>query len=113
MHPSLVAISGNSSKIELKDIRGTFPGLLISDQHVPFHNIQALIPHEHDSNLIAISCETDFSNHFSNNYAPISEVRIYDCRFPKESTMRIETPSPIVQFIAFDSFIQETSGNLV
>ena len=113
VHPSLVALSGNSNNIELKDIRGTFPGLFISDQHVPFHNVQALTTHEHDNNLIAISCKTDAYSHISSNYAPVSELRIYDFRYPKESTMRIATDSPIVQFIAFDSFIEQNTGKLI
>lgn len=113
LHPSLVAISGNSNKIELKDIRDTFPGLFISDIHVPFHSVQALVPHEHDSNLIAISCKTDAYSPITNNFTPFSELRIYDFRYPKESIMRVATDSPITQFVSFDSFIQENTGKLI
>ena len=48
-----------------------------------------------------------------NDRDTISEVRIYDLRYPKESTMRVATDSPVVQFIAYDSFIQETTGNII
>lgn len=94
-------------------MRYTFPGYCISDRHAPFHSVQALVPHEHDSNLIAISCKTDSYDHSNNNYAPVSELRIYDFRYPKESIMRVATDFPIVQFVTFDSFIQENTGKSI
>ena len=103
-HPSLLMLSGHSNQIELKDLRGVFTGLMISDLNVPFCSVNTLITHHNDPNLIAISCQTDV-------YSPVlscdeitSEVRIYDIRYPKESTMRIASDIPITQFISFESY---------
>lgn len=101
-------LSGNSYKVELKDRRSAFPGLFISDQNVPFQNVSTLIAHDRDENIITMSCKTDQS---IDNKASLSELRVYDIRYPKESILRISSSAPISEFIYFDSYFGERSGN--
>ena len=91
----------------MKDRRSAFPDLFISDQNVPFISVSALIAHDTDENILAISCKTDY---LIDNPASLSELRIYDIRYPKESILRIAPRAPISEFIYFDSYFDETSG---
>lgn len=103
-----MVLSGNSEKIELKDRRSVFSGLFISDKNVPFCSVTELITHDTDENLIALSCKT--AGLIDSNTS-LSEMRIYDIRYPKESVMRIETQTPVSEFIYFDHYVAEKSGN--
>lgn len=113
VHPSLIALSGASDKIELFDISSSFSGLSIFDQNVPFNYVNDIIPHKNDANLFAISCKTENFNPNFNCDSSLSELRIYDLRYPKESTMRISTEIPITKFISFDSNIKENFGTFI
>lgn len=104
----MLILSGNSDKIELKDRRSAFPGLFISDHNLPFRRITALITHDSDENLIALSCKTD---NMTNIEILSSELRVYDIRYPKESIMRIAEQTPVSEFVHFDSFFEEKLGN--
>lgn len=45
------------------------------------------------------------------NKASLSELRVYDIRYPKESVLRIASPVPISEFIYYDSYCGERYGN--
>lgn len=110
LHPSILFLFGESDKIELKDLRCSFPGMSVSDRHVPFQKIDALIPHNSDQNLVALSCQVDTFTVESNVNRKNTEIRLYDLRYPKESTMRISCCSPVTQFLSFGSFFCENYG---
>lgn len=111
-HPSLLILSGCSGRIEMKDRRSAFPNLVILDQIVPFRDVSALIAHESDENLVAISCKNNISPGY-NSYCPLYELRIYDIRYPKESVVRIAAQSSVSEFIHYSSYIDEKSGILI
>lgn len=82
----------------------------ITDRNVPFSYVNDIIPHCQDSNLLAVSCRTNIFNHNLNHDSLMSELRIYDLRYPSESTMRISTENYINKFISFNSDFKENYG---
>ena len=83
----------------------------IFDRNVPFNYVNDIIPHSKDANLLAISCRANIYDHNLSCNSTISELRIYDLRYPSESTMRISTENSITKFISFDSNVRENYGN--
>ena len=104
-HPSLIALHGDLDEIEFKDIRGANSGLNVKDVNVPFFGVSSFLSHKNDENLISFTCLKDLE--------PLSkELRIYDLRYPKESTIRVSLDESIDEIIYFDSFKSDQTGNL-
>ncbi len=82
---SVVALAGDNPWIDLVDLRGVFTGLRIADTKSPFSSVNYLTPHQSDSHLLAASCKFDVNG---------LETRIYDIRYPKESSLNIFVTDP-------------------
>lgn len=90
-------------EIEFKDIRGANSSFNIKDFSVPFSEVSSFLSHKQDENLISVLSLTD-------SVPRSKELRIYDLRYPKESTIRVGLDESIADVFYFDSFIDDTTG---
>ena len=93
---SVVALAGAEPSIEVIDLRGVSAGFKISDLKAPFSSVSCMTAHQSDPHLLAISCRIEGNG---------SETRVYDIRYPKESSLNIYVSEPhsMLQFGNFSS----------